>query len=421
MVRAEDNERLTRVGRGTPMGELQRRYWHPVAAESEMADRWTKRVRLLGEDLVLFKNRAGGFGLIAESCPHRRASFAYGIPTDDGIRCPYHGWKFDGTGTCLEQPNEPDGSTFRDKVSTDAYPVDSLGGLLWAYLGPLPAPLIPRLDGFVVDGAIRTLGQAVIPCNWLQVMENSLDPVHAEWLHGRYGEFLREGDGVKYSLSRKTLKIAFDETTLGIAKRRLLEGQDEDCDDWRIGHPVIFPNTLAIGSANPQWMQYSFQIRVPIDDTHTQHYWYDAFVPPPGSEVPAHLYDGVTVHDVPFLDANGEYLLNYIYAQDVMVWVKQGPIADRTREGLGTTDRGITLYRSLLKREMERVENGWDPKGTYRDAAQNVRLDVPIERHKNSKADGFGILYRRHQISFSERFNDLDRLFNRKPEPVGAA
>ena len=143
MLTPEENELLTRVGPGTPMGELLRRYWHPVAMSDQMHDRWTKRVRIMGEDLVLFKDRTGRLGLIAEACPHRRASFAYGIPTAEGIRCPYHGWMFDGSGRCLEQPNEPEGSTFKDKVATTAYPVQELGGLVWAYLGPLPAPLLP--------------------------------------------------------------------------------------------------------------------------------------------------------------------------------------------------------------------------------------------------------------------------------------
>ena len=148
MLTAEQNELLTRVGPGTRMGTLMRRYWHPIAPLVDMEERWTKRIRLLGEDLVLFKDRTGGFGLIAEACPHRRASLAYGIPAIDGIRCPYHGWKFDTTGRCIEQPNKPDGSTFKDKTGTTAYPVGELGGMVWAYLGPLPAPRIPRLDGW---------------------------------------------------------------------------------------------------------------------------------------------------------------------------------------------------------------------------------------------------------------------------------
>src|ERR1700727_2509778 len=132
MITKEENERLTRVGAGTPMGTLLRRYWYPIAATEEMQDAGTKRVRLLGEDLVLFRDRSGRFGLIAEQCPHRRASFAFGIPEADGIRCPYHGWKFDLAGNCIEQPNEPAGSTFKDKCATTAYPVEEMGGLLWA-------------------------------------------------------------------------------------------------------------------------------------------------------------------------------------------------------------------------------------------------------------------------------------------------
>src|SRR6202161_945713 len=149
MLSEARNKLLTEVGPGTRMGNLLRRYWQPIAAVAEMDTRWTKRVRLLGEDLVLFKDRSGKFGLIAEACPHRRASFAYGIPTEDGIRCPYHGWKFDGTGRWLEQPNAPQGSNSKDKVTTAGYPVEELGGMLWAYLGPAPVPRVPPFDGYV--------------------------------------------------------------------------------------------------------------------------------------------------------------------------------------------------------------------------------------------------------------------------------
>src|ERR1700729_3960708 len=136
MITESDNRHLTTVAAGTPSGELLRRYWYPIATAGEMRDRWTKRVRLLGEDLVLFRDRSGKFGLIGEQCPHRRASLAYGIPTEDGIRCPYHGWKFDATGSCLEQPNEPAGSAFKDKVTTAGYPVQVFAGLIWGYMGP---------------------------------------------------------------------------------------------------------------------------------------------------------------------------------------------------------------------------------------------------------------------------------------------
>src|SRR5712692_7538455 len=163
------NERLTRVGPGTPMGELLRRYWWPVAASSEIrVGRPTKAVRLLGEDLVLYRDRSDRLGLIGQRCAHRRASLVYGVPEEDGLRCQYHGWKFDATGRCLEQPFEetvnPE-ARFKEKVSLPGYPVQALGGLVFAYLGPEPAPLLPRYDLFVWDNVVRQIGAAVIPCN----------------------------------------------------------------------------------------------------------------------------------------------------------------------------------------------------------------------------------------------------------------
>ncbi len=412
MLTAEDNELLTRVGPGAPMGALLRRYWHPVAAVSEMDDRWTMRVRILGEDLVLFRDRSGTFGLIAEFCPHRRASLAYGIPEADGIRCSYHGWKFDGTGQCIEQPNEAEGSTFKDRIATTGYPVEALGGLLFAYLGPQPQPLLPRLDGFVVDGAIRHVGKAVIPCNWLQIMENSVDPIHTEWLHGRLYEFLTERDGVKVAISKHHAKIAFDEFEYGIVKRRLLVGQSEDVDDWRVGHPVVFPTTLAVGSGGGLWQQYVFQIRVPIDDTHTQHYWYHAYIPPKGAHVPAHLLDRVPMYEPPIYDENGEYMLEYIHAQDIMAWVTQGAIADRSTENLSASDRGVTLYRKMLLRELKKMEAGLDPMFVIRDVEKNRCIELPLEKGKEHFSDGFESLLKRHMSRFSPIADDLIAVFS---------
>ena len=419
MLTAEENERLTRVGPGTPMGNLLRRYWHPVAGVAEMEDRWTKRVRILGEDLVLFKDRGGRFGLIGEACPHRRASLAYGIPTENGIRCPYHGWMFDGRGRCIEQPNEPEGSNFKDKIATSGYPVDELGGLLWAYLGPQPAPLIPRYDGFVDAPAIRHVGQAVIPCNWLQIMENSVDAVHTEWLHGKLYEFIREKDNIKVAGAKHHLKIAFDEFPFGIIKRRMMEGQTEDCEDWKVGHPLVFPNILEVGSGGGAWKQHTFQIRVPIDDTNTQHWWFHAYIPREGTPVAPHLLDRVPVFDVPYLDADGEFMLQYTHVQDIMAWITQGPIADRTQEFLNSTDRGVTMYRALLRRELAKVEAGEDPLGTLRDPEQNRRVALPLEKGKDMLSDGFERMFRRHMSSFSPIAEDILAIFARQTTPVG--
>lgn len=411
MLTAVENALLTRVGPDTPMGKLQRRYWHPVAALDEMSQHWTKRVRLLGEDLVLFKDRKGAFGLVGEFCPHRRASLAYGIPTEDGIRCPYHGWNFDRAGRCLEQPNEPETSTFKDKVQTAGYPVETLGGLIWAYLGPAPAPLVPRWDGFVGENVVRMVGRNTVACNWLQIMENSLDPVHAEWLHGNFQEFVEERLGARYTMSRKHLKIDFAEFEHGIYKRRLIEGASEDGDDWRIGHPVLFPNMLSAGSGGGGlWKMHLYQIRVPVDDVHTLHYFYSVYEPPAGVSVPAHLVGRCPLFEVQTRDASGEYLVENIDVQDVMVWETQGPIARRDLERLGTTDTGVILYRNLLKRELAKIEAGEDPMNVIRDPSKNVPA-FQLERNKAHYLDGFASLLYRTHARFSPIAEDLCAMF----------
>jgi 5,5'-dehydrodivanillate O-demethylase len=411
METAEQNELLTRIGPGTPMGNLMRRYWQPVAALAELERRWTKKVRLLGEDLVLFRDRQGRLGLIEEQCPHRRASFLHGIPTRDGIRCPYHGWEFDGAGKCLSQPNEPDNPAFRAKVCTTAYPVEAMGGLAWAYLGPAPRPLLPRFDGFVAEGAIRMMGRALLPVNWLQIMENSMDPIHTEWLHGHHYEFLKEQEGVKVAISAHHEKIDFREFEFGLTKHRLLAGHSEDGDDWRIGHPVVFPNILAVGNGDEAKRYYSFQIRVPVDDTHTLHLWYNAYMPPKDAAVPKHLLERVYVYDVPYRDANGEFIVDNVDGQDMMAWVTQGAIADRTRENLGASDKGVAIYRRVLRRELKKLERGEDPIGIVRDPAKNVRIDLPNERKKHHNSDGFASFMLRTHAKYSPIAQDVAALY----------
>ncbi|MDB5410017.1 MAG: rieske (2Fe-2S) domain protein [Rhodospirillales bacterium] len=415
MLTAEENELLTRIGPATRMGALLRRYWHPVAGSAEMEDRWTMKVRLLGEDLVLFKDRTGKLGLIEESCPHRRVSLALGIPTETGIRCAYHGWEFDGSGRCTDQPSEPERNALRNKVITTAYPVEEMGGLIWAYLGPAPAPLLPRFDGFVVPGSIRMVGKVVVPCNWVQIMENSVDPVHTEWLHGKLLEFVHEKDNVKFALSRHHVKIAFDEFEFGIVKRRLMEGQPEDCDDWTVGHPILFPTMLAVGSGGGLWQHYAFQIRVPIDDTNTMHYWYHAYVPPEGAAVPQHLLDRAPVYEPPIRDAQGNYRVDYVDVQDIAAWVTQGAIADRSKERLGATDQGVQMYRRMLRRELDKVEQGQDPIGVIRDPARNEFIALPLEKNKDMFSDGFKTITRRNVTSFAPIAEELLEVFAQEP------
>src|SRR3981081_165175 len=270
MLTKEANERLTQVGLGTPMGALLRRYWYPIATLPELLTEPVLAVTVLGENLALYRTEDGKFGLVAQRCPHRGASLAYGIAEADGLRCAYHGWKFDGRGSCLEQPAEPAESAFKNRVRVPAYPVQEMGGLIWAYLGPPPVPLLPRYDLFVRDDLEREIGITRLPCNWLQIMENSLDPVHLEYLHGKYTNYVLKRQGKPPAAKiRHHEKIRFTVFDYGISKHRLLEGDSEDTDDWQIGHPILFPNILAVGDHRVP----EFQIRVPMDDTHTLHFW----------------------------------------------------------------------------------------------------------------------------------------------------
>ncbi len=258
MLTREANQRLTQVGPATPMGELMRRYWHPIATLPELTAEPVLAVTVLGENLALYRTEHGELGLVAQRCPHRGASLAYGIPEEDGLRCAYHGWKFDTAGTCLEQPAEPADSTFKDRVRIPAYVAREMGGLIWAYLGPTPAPLLPRFDLFVRDDLEREIGITRLPCNWLQIMENSLDPVHLEYLHSVYMNYVLKRQGKPpASQTKHHERIAFDVFEYGIIKRRLWEGDSEDTDEWQVGHPILFPNILSVGEGG----RAQFQIR----------------------------------------------------------------------------------------------------------------------------------------------------------------
>src|SRR5437764_453586 len=170
MLTAEENALLTEIGPGTPAGDLMRRYWYPVATAGELSDEQpTKFVRLLGEDLVLFKDKSGNVGLIQDHCVHRGASLLYGRVEERGIACAYHGWLYDTAGSCLETPAEPAGSMFHLTVKAAAYPVQKFVGLYWAYLGPLPAPVLPRYDVWVrADGVQKIDVYPQLDCNWFQ-------------------------------------------------------------------------------------------------------------------------------------------------------------------------------------------------------------------------------------------------------------
>jgi len=375
MLTVEQNEELTQVGPGTPMGELLRRYWYPIAFEQDFDEVYTKTVRLLGENWTLFKTpKSGRYGIVAEACPHRRASLTYGVVHEDGIRCGYHGWKWDFDGNCLEQPAEADNQNFRDRVQQKAGKAEVMGGMIWVYVGPSPAPELPRFDVFVMDG-VKDCGYTTLPCNWLQIMENSVDPHHVEWLHGQYFQFLGETAGfdAPKAFQKKHMKTGFEEMEWGILKRRVLEGGSEESDDWKIGHPLVFPYFMRVGGAGIDQMQ----IRVPIDDTTTWKLFFSNHAPqgaePSDQERPV-------FYEYLWKDENGRFITDYIEGQDVMAWVSQGPITDRSQEHLGRSDAGVAMLRKLFKENMKKVANGEDPMGTVRE--KHDRIDLPCEKDK---------------------------------------
>ena len=378
MLTRERNETLSCIGPGTRMGNLMRRYWHPVAAKAELDTNPIGAVKLLGESLVLYRDRRGHLGLLAEACAHRGMSLARGIVEDEGLRCAYHRWLYNSEGQCLEQPMEPADSTPLDRFGTTAYPVQEVGGLIFAYLGPEPRPLLPRYNVLVWDDAVRETNGTVIACNWLQVMENLLDPMHVECLHGRYfayvlerkgGEQLQEFMALYYPRPMK--KIGFDLFEHGIIERHMVKSEREF--SWETGTPSFFPATSLLGSPGRGG---SVIFVVPIDDTHT---WFLLqMAHRTGAPV---TQESIPFFDVPGLDPTGRFITDTANGQDHMAVVTQGSIARRDVERLGMSDVGIVLYRELLVEQMERVERGEDPMNVRRDPAENEIIDpTGIER-----------------------------------------
>lgn len=373
MLTKEQNDKLTQIGPGTPCGELMRRYWFPIAATAQMKDKWAMPVRVLGEDLALYKDLKGAYGLVDQRCPHRNMNLAYGVPEQDGLRCCYHGWVFDATGQCIEQPAEPSGSNFKDKIKIPAYPVEELGGLIFAYLGPLPAPVLPRWDLLVWDNVERLIESIVIPCNWLQSVENTIDRTHVEWLHGYYGMRVLQQQGkpweaLQRGLGRHHVKIGYDRFEYGMIKRHLYPGDTEDVGRWRIGHPLLFPTITRQG----QERHHHFEFRTPIDDTHLLHFFYELDVPEPGVTVQQPEY--VPWREKVLYGNDGSMVNDNIHSQDAMVWAGQGPVSDRTKETLGVGDIGVIMYRRLLEEQMKIVEDGGEPINVHREHKDIILL-----------------------------------------------
>jgi nitrite reductase/ring-hydroxylating ferredoxin subunit len=369
------NRALTEVGRGTPMGELLRRYWHPVGLAADACGT-PRMLRALGEDLVLFRDGAGRPGLVDPRCAHRGASLLYGRVEDDGIRCCYHGWKFAADGRCLDQPCEPArGEALRDNVRQPWYPVEERYGLVFAYMGP-PArrPLLPRIEAlespaagaFVEadDSSIGSGGPPVVPCNWLQHFENVVDPFHVPILHGSFS-------GVQFTQALASMpEVEFSETPCGVRSvqmrtlddgRRLRRVTEAALPTLRV---VPSPRVGRFGAVESiGWV-------LPIDDTHFRIYVAGLVTEAGELGRMRSKFGGKWWWDL----TEDEHRR---MPGDYEAQVSQGPITSHAHEHLRTSDRGIALLRRMLARQVRIVQDGGDPAGTaFSAGAETVRFDA---------------------------------------------
>ena len=413
MLNNEENALICRVGPGMPAGDVMREYWLPALLSSELpeADGPPLRVRLLGEDLIAFRDSAGRVGLLAAHCPHRGASLFFGRNEEQGLRCVYHGWKFDAGGACLDMPSEPAESNFKDRVRTTAYPCQERNGVIWAYMGPgRPACDPPSLEWNLVPEEQRYISKRVQECNWLQALEGGIDSTHSAFLHGslnREQAADRAAARPVYSVRQTHVRYELADTEYGmlLAARRDAEAGSAY---WRISHLLMpfynmFPPRPSTTLGGLAW--------VPMDDETTMVWnftWhptrallegelptYSASHGPNAGSISIHagLDDLLSPTSAPGgawrpkANRSNDYALDYdaqrttrffgvpsVWAQDAAIQESMGPIVDRTREHLGTSDGGIIGVRQLWLRTVRaHAEQGVVPPGASTPDAFRVR------------------------------------------------
>jgi nitrite reductase/ring-hydroxylating ferredoxin subunit len=394
MLSREDNELLVRVGPGTPMGELFRRFWAPVALASELGgpDSPPVRVDVLGEKLIAFRDTGGTIGLLAAYCPHRRANLFWGRNEEHGLRCVYHGWKFDAAGQCVDMPNCPEGVTLKDRVRTKAYPAIERGGLIWAYLGPPELkPEFPAYEGFNVPASHQFIRKIVTKGNWLQLMEGDVDSSHVSFLHSSLDKSPLPGSRVDPNTFADTRPRWFpQETEYGLM---LCAQRDAGPDrfQWRINQ-FLMPFITLI--AAPPGLSILHQVRLPIDDESTLHF--RCFIHPERpltAEEIATFEAGVIVPELEpdsfamvermendyEIDRDEQRTISYtgirsIVAQDLAVVQDQaGLVADRSQEYLVSSDRAIIMLRKRLLTAVKALRAGVEPSEPRNGRAYAVR------------------------------------------------
>ncbi len=418
-MQAAQNELITRIGPGTPCGELLRRYWQPAALLDEfdprfdprMAGRPVKAVRLLGQELVLFRDGTGQFGLLDRACPHRGADLAFARHEADGIRCPFHGWKFAPDGRCLETPAEPAGSTLCQRVRQRSYPTLVQAGVVFAYLGPenSPPPALPALDCFTAPTSHSFAFKGLWHCNWLQAVEVGIDPAHPSFLHrylqdedlaNTYGRQFRAasvGDvaGQRWPMTRVMREctspdIRHEEVAPGLTRLTALRHISEQLTHVRVTH-ALFPQTFVIPLSETLTIT---QMHLQVDDTHT--YWYSFFTsfgdPLNRETMRQQRLAHITLPDyVPKHGRHDQWNFNPAEQQsrtylgmgeddinlhDQWAVESMGTIQDRSREHLGTSDKVIMANRRVLLRAIASVQEGGTPP-MWLNAEQAAQLTGP--------------------------------------------
>ncbi len=352
--------KLHQTGRDTSMGKLLRKFWQPVSRSEELAPSRAKTVRVMGEDLTLYRGETGKAFLVGGYCPHRLTLLSSGWVQGDEIRCMYHGWKFDGGGQCTERPAERDSK--QPNVKIVAYPVHEYAGLVFAYMGEGEAPPfeLPRKAVFERPGALQFARVEVWPCNWLQQVENSMDAVHVSFVHhwGKVGSF---GAVVAATVP----ELSYEETDAGIRQTAVRSEASKRVSDWtfpnnnHISHPTL--------ETNDPWVDVGVWM-TPIDDENTMRFLIYS-IPSTDPATDARIrdyfekyseYNPADHHDDLFLHSKlpDDKLVQLTSAQDYVAAVGQGAIVDRTQERLGRSDMGIALLRRLYWREMDAIEKG---------------------------------------------------------------
>lgn len=363
---AERMNPLSETAAGTPMGALLRQFWHPIALSKSVAPGKAREVRLLSEDLALYRGESGKVHLLVNRCAHRLTKLHTGWIEGDSLRCIYHGWKYDARGQCVERPAERPGS--HGSIKVRSYPVQEYCGLIFAYLGEGDAPEfdLPRKPKFEQPGMMHFQRQEIWPCNWLQHAENSLDAVHVSFAHqmGKVGVF---GDAITSDIP--TLK--YEETSAGIQQTavRVNNGKTQTrVSDWTFpyGNHVAMPPVFEGGP----WME-SANWMVPIDDSYTLRVSLrvaPSTTPEADAQLQAYFdgcdgYNAADYHEELFAGIYpDDPLVRLTSAQDYVALVGQGTIADRINEKLGASDLGIALLRRIIARELEAIRTGAAPK-----------------------------------------------------------